>query len=99
MLLAGMVNHQVHNYLDISLMRFLNERVKVGQRSEVWVDSSIVCHIIAMIAWGRVDRREPDSSDTKILQIIKLCRNSFQVTDSISISIRVRTDKYFIING
>src|SRR5699024_12751932 len=49
MLVRTMVNYQVHNNIHFSLLGFCNKSFYVFHCSKLWINSTIICHIISLI--------------------------------------------------
>ena len=88
MLVGGVIEHQVEDDVDVSLMCFAYETVKVLQITKLWVDGVVIRDIITKIDIRRGgNRREPDAVDTKLLQVVEMLDDPSQVTYAIRVGI------------
>ena len=57
MLIAGVIDDEIHDDADIPLFRFGNEGVHFLQRAVIGVDIAVIADIVAVILIGRgIDR-------------------------------------------
>ena len=91
MLIGGVIQHQVQNDADVALVRFSEEVFEIIQRSIFRRDIFIIRNIVAAVPIGRGKmRREPKGIDAEVFEIIQFCRDAFEITNAITVTIRKR---------
>ena len=69
-------------------MRFLNQRVEIGQRAENRIDITIIGNVIAEILHRRLEEgREPHGIDSKRSHIVELVGDAGQIADAVTIAV------------
>ena len=72
MLVRGVIDHEVKNDANTSLLALRDQLVHVGQRAIMGVHVFIVRHVIAEIDLGRRKHgREPDGIDAQPVQVVE----------------------------
>ena len=85
---GGMVEHQVHEDADASLIRLPEQTVHVLQGPEDRIDIPIVRDIVAIVVLGGTeDRGEPDGVHAQCLEIVQLLDDPGQVADAVAIAV------------
>ena len=88
MFVGAVIDHEIHQNIQITLMCFLKKPIHIRHGSETGVDLSVIRDIIALIRqWGHINRRKPDDIDTQILQIVKFADDARQITDAVSVAV------------
>ena len=88
-------------------MAFIYKCRKIIHRSILRIDCFIIRHIIFVIRCGRHDRHQPDTIASQIrvrlritvIDIIEIFRQSFQITDSVPVTVIKAVNKHFIISA
>ena len=102
-----MVHDKIDNHIDSTLMAFIYKCRKIIHRSILRIDCFIIRHIIFVIRCGRHDRHQPDAITSQIrvrpritvINIIKIFRQSLQITDSVPVTVIKAVNKHFIISA
>ena len=72
MLDRGMIDHHIHDHLQIPFVAFLHQPLKVLHRAELLVDRPVVADVISVIIIGRfVQGRKPDRRNPEIPDVIQ----------------------------
>ncbi len=80
-----MVYDKIHDDLDSSFVRFIEEAFKILHRSVFFINGAVIANVITVVILRRiVNRRKPNDINQKLLQIIKLLDNTVQITDPVS---------------
>ena len=88
MFIGGMVDHQVHDDADSSLLSLGQEFFHIGHVPKNVCNGFIIGNIIAIVIHrGLVNRREPDGRDAQFLQVIQLADNPPQIPNPITITV------------
>ena len=73
MLIGGVINDQLSDHLDISLMGSLDKFFKLFNRTVRWIYGVVIHDVIPVVLERRrVKRKQPDSCNTNIFQVIQL---------------------------
>ena len=91
MRVARVVHHQVEHDPDATSMRFVDEPVEVGLRTEQRIHALVVADVVAEVqARRRVDRRQPDGIDPEAVRakMIEVLDDPGQVADAVAIRVR-----------
>ena len=102
-----MVHDKINDHVDSALVAFIYKCRKIIHRPVLRIDCFIIRHIILVIRRGRHDRHQPDTIASQIrvrlritvIDIIEIFRQSFQITDSISVTVIKTVNKHFIISS
>jgi len=87
-LVGRVVEHQVQNNMDIAVVRFLEEKIKISQSAKFWIDILVIRDVVAKVhVRRRIDRRKPDPIDAQVFKVVQALRNARQVAYSVSIAI------------
>ena len=84
---GGVVDDKIDDYIDTTTMGFVNEVFEVVNCAVVGMDGIVVGHIILVVAGRRANGHEPDSSDTKPLQVIQFGSHSVDVANAIAVGV------------
>ena len=88
MLVRCVIDHQVHQDMDIPLLRLPEELVHVLHRSESGINIIIIGYIVPLIHQrGAIYRGNPHNIDSQLLQVIQLIYNTSEISDSVSVRI------------
>ena len=88
MLVRAMVDDQIHDDVHVPLFCFCQQFIKLLHGAKGRVNSIIIRNVITLIHKGRsINRRDPDNIHTQFLQVIQPGKDSFQVTDSVTVGI------------
>ncbi len=88
MLVGGMVEHQIHDNVDVTLVRFTQQAVKVLQITKLRVDGVIIRNVIAKVhVGGGGNGGEPDAVDAELLQVIEVLDDAGQVADAVRVGV------------
>ncbi|SBL41070.1 Uncharacterised protein [Klebsiella oxytoca] len=80
MLGRSVVQHHIQHDTNSSRLRLSHQLVEIVQRAVGGVDSGIVGHIVAVIHLRRdIERRQPDSVNAKLLQIVEAGGDTAQI--------------------
>ena len=86
MLVAGVVDDEVHDDLEPALVRAGDQLVDVGEATEQRVDVLVVADVVAIVVLRRlVDRRQPNHVNPQRGKVIELRDDAMDVTDAIAI--------------
>src|SRR5690606_2153835 len=86
-LVAAVVDHQVHDDLDAALVRLGQQVVEIGQRAVLGVDAAVVGDVVAVVAGRGVDRHQPDAADAQRLQVVEFRGDAVQVADAVAVGV------------
>jgi hypothetical protein len=76
------VEHQLGDDFQPTLVRLTNEGFEVPERAVVGVDPLEVSDVIAaVLERGRVIRQKPDRRDAKVLKVVELLRQPGEIAD------------------
>src|SRR4026209_104213 len=95
-LAGGVVKHQIHDHLDVTLVRFFQKMFEIFHSSILGIDRVIVGHIITVIGRGWVDGHQPEAPDSQIVQIIQLFDDAVEIADAVAIAVTKGTDEDLI---
>jgi len=100
MFVGCMVQDKIEDYLEGELMGLLYQELGIAQGAEQGVDVAIISNVISEIHHrGNEYGIEPDSIDTKALDIIQPADDALQVSDSIMIAVLKASWIYLIHNA
>ena len=87
-LVAGVVDHEVHDQLDPAVVQRGDQLVEVGQGAEGGVDVLVVADVVAGVVLGRgVDRREPDDVHAEPGEVVDPADDPAQVADAVAVGV------------
>ena len=87
-LIGGVVRHQIHDQLHITLMHFGDQAVHIFHRAVLRRNAPIVGNVVSVVMTRAfVARTEPECIDTEILQIVQLFDDARDVSDAVPIRI------------
>ena len=88
MLVGTVIQHQVHDDVNVAAVSFVKEQVKILHTAKLRVYVEIVRDVIAKIhIGGRVDWRKPDAVDAEVFEIVQALDDTLQIPDSIRVGI------------
>ena len=94
-LVAGVVDHQVHDQPHAARVQLGDQLVELRQRAEQRVDVLVVADVVAVVGLRRgVDRREPQDVDAEVGQVVQPLQDAAEVTDAVAVGVleRARID-------
>ena len=89
----GVVEHQVHDDPDVTLVRFAEQALEILHAAVIRIDRVVIGHIVAMVRRRRVDGHQPDAFDPQILKIIELFNDPVEVADAVPIAVAEGADE------
>ncbi len=88
MLIRGVIDHQVHDDLDVPLSRLRDELIHILHGAKLGVDPGVIADVIAVIRVGRrIDGAEPDNAHSQVLQLIQVGDDPLQIADAIAVTV------------
>lgn len=83
-----MIDDEIHDDLYIALSSFLKKLLHILHGAIFRIDGAVICDIVAMIVIGTgIDGRKPESTNTKVFEIVEFGYNALQVADAIIVSV------------
>src|SRR5579863_3498519 len=99
MLIGGVVEHHLHDYLYPALVGGGQKSLEVVECAIVGMDRSIVRDVVSVIAERRrKERHQPQRIDTQFLQVIQFLREPAEVPDPVTIAIAKSADVHLVNN-
>src|SRR5712691_8150378 len=95
MLVARVRGNEVEQDPDAPLAGFDDERVQLGERSELGVDRAVVRDVVAPVTIRRREGRvEPDSVDAEPFEVVEALSDSGEISDAVVVRVgkRARVD-------
>ena len=95
MLVGCVVGDEVDDEAHVPLLDAGEHGVEVSHRTEVAHDGAIVADVVAVVGVGGGEVwREPNDVDAKLLKVIEVLGDAFQVANSIAVGVleRARID-------
>ena len=95
MLVAGVVDDQVHDQPHPAAVQLRDQLVELLERAEQRVDALVVADVVAVVGLRRgVDRREPQDVDAEVAQVVQPLQDAAQVADAVAVGVleRARID-------
>ena len=87
-LVAGVVDDEVHDQAHAATVQSLDEGVEVGQGSEEGVDVLVVGDVVAVVVLrGAVDGAEPHDVDTQLVEVVQSAGQAGDVTDPVAVGV------------
>ena len=87
-LVAGVVDDEVHHQPHPARVQGLEELVEVGQGAERRVDVLVVTDVVARVVLrGRIDRGEPHDVDAELLEVVEAADQSAEVADAVAVGV------------
>ena len=87
-LVAGVVDHQVHHQLEAALVHTPDHGVEVGHGAHLAHDGPIVADVVTVVVvGGLIDRVEPNDVDAEALDVVEAGGNAAQITDAVAIRV------------
>ena len=100
MLIGGMVDNQLGNNFQTTLMRFIEKCSKVVDRTVIGIDIHIIGNIIPIVSQRRrIKRQQPDRRNTKTFKIGQLLAKSLKITNTVIVAVKKCFDMSFINDG
>ena len=88
-LVAGVVDDEVHHQAHPALVQGRHEVVDVGQRAEGRVDVLVVADVVAVVVLRRaVDRRQPHHVHAEQREVVEPVDQPPQVADAVTVGVR-----------
>ena len=93
MLIGRVVEHELGDDSQPTLVRLPDEGPEIPERAVVGVHSLVVGDIVAtVLERGWVVRQEPDRRDAQVLEVVELLRQSGEIADPVAVAVVERTD-------
>jgi hypothetical protein len=87
-LVAGGVDHQVHDQRDAALVQPLEHRVEIGHRPHLGHDGAVVADVVAVVVvGGLVDRVEPHDVHAQALDVVEPGGDAPEVADAVAVAV------------
>ena len=87
-LVGGMVGDEVDDEAHVPLLDAGEHGVEVGHRAEVGHYGAVVADVVAVVGVGGGEvGREPDDVDAKLLKVIEVLGDAFEVADTIAVGV------------
>ncbi len=87
-LVAGVVDDEVHDQAHAAAVQSLDEGVEVGQGSEEGVDVLVVGDVVAVVVLrGAVDGAEPHDVDAQLVEVVQAAGQAGDVTDPVAVGV------------
>src|SRR5512133_1032889 len=99
MFTGSVIEHQINDDLNITLVRLFKKAFEIVHRPIFRIDRVVIGHIIAMIGGGGIDRHKPDALDPQALQIIQLFSDAVEIADAIPVTVAEGANKNLIEDG
>src|ERR1051325_1588491 len=100
MLIGSVVNDQLGDDAQMTLVCFLKEKLKILERSVDRIDRVVIRYVISVIfERRRIKREQPDRGYPKLLQIIQLLGQAAKVADTIAVAVMESADVSFVDDG
>ena len=88
-LVAGVVDDQVHEHLEAGGVRLLDQLVELVQGPEQRVDVLVVADVVAVVVHRRaVDRAQPDHVHAQPDEVVEVGDDPAEVTDAVAVGVR-----------
>ena len=94
--LAAVVQHEVHVYLDALRMGGLDEVLKSLLSSVQGIDGIIVIDIVAVVRRSRMRRRKPQCRDSESVQIVELVLDTLEIAHPVLVTVRKGIDQELV---
>src|ERR1700691_389782 len=93
MLIGCVIYDEFDHDLHIALVRGIQERTKIIDRAIYGMDIEIIGDVVAVVLEGREEKsQQPETSDTKILEIIHLLDQARKITYAIGVTVFERAN-------
>ena len=100
MLVAGVVDDEVHDQAHAATVQSLDESVEVGQGSEEGVDVLVIGDVVAVVVLrGAVDGAEPHDVDTQLVEVVQAAGQTGDVTDPVAVGVGEGTGVDLVDDG
>ena len=87
-LVGGVVQHQVHDDADPSLLCLRNKLLHVSEAAEHGVYVLVIGYVVAVVILGRpAHGREPDSVNAKLPQVVQPADDTRDVSDAVAVAV------------
>src|SRR5688500_4864206 len=104
MLARRVVEHEVHEHANATLVRFRHEALEILVGSVLPVDLVVIRDVVAVIARRFGDRHQPDARGAKVaagaglavVDVIELLDETLQIADAVAITVVERADEYLV---
>ena len=95
-----MVEDQLGDYPQTAVMGRLHKVPDIRERPVVGVDAGIVGNVVAVVLQGRrIEREEPNTGDSEVLQVIQLFRQPANISSAIPVAIVKCPDMQLVEDG
>jgi len=87
-LVGSVVQHQLGDHAQAPLVRLAQKRLEIAQRTVDRVDVGVVGDVVAIVEQGRrIEREQPESGHTQVLQIVELLGQPLKIADPVSVGV------------
>lgn len=83
-----MIQNEVDDDAESASMSLGKETIEVCLRSVIWIDSSVIRDVVAMVTGGGVNRHQPEPVHPELHQVIELRGEPSKVSHPITVHIR-----------
>jgi hypothetical protein len=92
-LIGGVVDDEVDDDADPTLLAAMGELDEIAERAVARVNAIVVRDVVAVILAGRrLKRHQPDRGDAESLQIVEPPQQSLEVPDAVAVRIHIGAD-------
>ena len=99
-LVAGVVDHQVHDQPHAARVQLRDQLVELRQRAEQRVDVLVVADVVAVVGLRRgVDRRQPQDVDAEVGQVVQPLQDAAEVADAVAVGVLERAGIDLVDDG
>src|SRR5262245_19118676 len=97
MLVGGVIEDELGNDADSAAMRFAQERLEVGQGAVRRMNACVVRYVVTIVLqWRRIERQQPNRSNSEILQVVELIGQALKIADAIGVAVVESADVDFV---
>ena len=99
MFIGRVVENQIHDDFYVALICRRDELVKVCKRAESRINARVVSNVVAVVDHGRrINRRQPNRTDAKAFDVVKLINDAAQVTGTAARRVK-KTFRVNLVDG
>src|SRR5262245_16791831 len=97
MLVGGVIEDELCNHTDSAAVRFPKESLEIGQGAIRRVHARVVRGVVTIVLqWRWIERKQPDRSDSEILQVVEFVGKALEIADTIGVAIVESADVDFV---
>src|SRR5256886_9352199 len=87
-LVGGVIDDQLGDDAQAALVRRVEERAKIVERSVVRIDVEIIGDVVAIITqWGWIKGQEPDRGNAELLEVIEFLDQTAKIANAVAIAV------------